>query len=244
MDNVFGIHAVNAFLKQYTEQAIRCYLAPDRHDKQIKRIQHFCQEAGIPIETLAKNKLVDKVGTVNHQGVVLEIKPQRELDERDLPELLEKNKNPLILILDSLQDPQNLGACLRSAGAAKVDIVIVPKDKAVGVTATVRKVACGAAEIVPLCIITNLARTIQQLQTHGVWVYGLAGEATTSFYSIDYTGPVALVLGGEQKGLRHLTRKHCDELVTIPMPGCMESLNVSVAAGVALFEVVRQRQCQ
>ena len=244
MENIFGIHAVTAFLQQYPKQALKCYMAAERHDKQMQEIQHACQQAGISISILARNKLTDKAGTVNHQGVILEIKPQSLLNERDLPDILEEIKNPLILILDSIQDPQNLGACLRSAGAAKIDVVIIPKDKAAGLTATVRKVACGAAEIVPLCVITNLARTIQQLQKLGIWVYGLAGEATTSFYSLDYTGPVALVLGGEQKGLRHLTRRQCDELVTIPMPGCMESLNVSVATGIALFEVIRQRQAQ
>ena len=149
---------------------------------------------------------------------------------------------PFLLVLDGVQDPHNLGACLRSADAAGVHAVIVPKDRSAGLTATVRKVACGAAETVPLLAVTNLARTLRTLQDAGVWLFGAAGEAEKSIYDIDLKGPLALVMGNEGSGLRRLTREHCDELFAIPMVGTVESLNVSVATGVALFEAGRQRR--
>ena len=148
----------------------------------------------------------------------------------------------LLLVLDGVQDPHNLGACLRSAAGAGVTAVVIPKDKSVGVNATVRKTSAGAADRIPVVQVTNLSRCLRDLQQLGVWIYGLAGEAEASLYSLDLRGNVALVLGGEADGLRRLTREHCDGLVKIPMPGEIESLNVSVAAGVTLFEAVRQRQ--
>jgi 23S rRNA (guanosine2251-2'-O)-methyltransferase len=148
----------------------------------------------------------------------------------------------LLLVLDGVQDPHNLGACLRSAAAAAVTAVIIPKDKAAPVNATVRKTSAGAADRIPVLSVTNLARTLRTLKEAGVWCYGLEGEAGASIHATDLTGNVALVLGGEGEGMRRLTREHCDALVRIPMPGEMESLNVSVAAGIALFEAVRQRQ--
>jgi 23S rRNA (guanosine2251-2'-O)-methyltransferase len=148
---------------------------------------------------------------------------------------------PLVLVLDGVTDPHNLGACLRSADAAGVDAVILPKDKSASVTPVVRKVACGAAETVPLHAATNLARVLKGLKERGIWLYGAAGEARSSLYAQDLTGPAALVLGSEGAGLRRLTREHCDFLVHLPMAGAVSSLNVSVATGVCLFEVVRQR---
>jgi 23S rRNA (guanosine2251-2'-O)-methyltransferase len=148
-----------------------------------------------------------------------------------------------LLVLDGVQDPHNLGACLRSADAAGVDAVIVPKDKAAGLTPVVRKVACGAAENVPFFQVTNLARTLRDLQERGIWLIGAAGEAESSLYQADLRGPLALVMGAEEQGMRRLTREHCDVLVNIPMAGSVESLNVSVATGICLFEAVRQRRC-
>jgi 23S rRNA (guanosine2251-2'-O)-methyltransferase len=179
--------------------------------------------------------------------VVARYAAAKTYDEDDLPELVEAAAGKaLLLVLDGVQDPHNLGACLRSAAAAGVTAVVIPKDKAVQVNATVRKTSAGAADSVPVVRVTNLARAMRDIQQLGVWIYGLAGESTASLYSVDLRGNVALVLGGEADGLRRLTREHCDGLVTIPMPGLanapgVESLNVSVATGVALFEAVRQR---
>ena len=164
-------------------------------------------------------------------------------NENDLFEILRHlQQPPFLLILDGLQDPHNLGACLRSADAAGVHAVIVPKDRAVSLTDTVCKVACGAAEHVPLVTVTNLARTLKQLKELGLWLVGTADDAKQSLYDVDLTGPLALVMGAEGKGLRRLTKEHCDFLVHIPMAGSVECLNVSVAAGVCLFEAVRQRR--
>ena len=164
------------------------------------------------------------------------------LSENELPQFLDGlGKPPLLLILDGVQDPHNLGACLRSADAAGVDAVILPKDHSAPLNATARKVACGAAETVPVVRVTNLARTLRAIRDAGVWLYGAAGEAQQALYDVDLSGPVALVLGGEGKGLRRLTREQCDLLVKLPMAGKVESLNVSVATGVALYEAVRQR---
>jgi 23S rRNA (guanosine2251-2'-O)-methyltransferase len=179
-----------------------------------------------------------------HQGVVAELAPRAGDPETQLEEALEAlgDAPPLLLVLDGVTDPHNLGACLRSADAAGVAAVIVPRDRAAGLTPVVRKVAAGAAETVPLVQVVNLARTLRQLQQRGVWLVGTADDAPRTLYDIDCTGPVALVLGSEGEGMRRLTREACDELVSIPMQGAVESLNVSVAAGVVLFEAVRQRR--
>ncbi|HOW62132.1 MAG TPA: 23S rRNA (guanosine(2251)-2'-O)-methyltransferase RlmB, partial [Candidatus Contendobacter sp.] len=182
-------------------------------------------------------------GGARHQGVVARLViRQRSYDEADLPELLAAPNGPaLVLALDGVQDPHNLGACLRSAAAADVQAVIAPTDRAAGLNATVRKVASGGADIVPFVAVTNLARTLRGLQEQGVWIVGAAGEADATLYDVDFTLPTALVLGAEEKGLRRLTREVCDRLARIPMAGGMESLNVSVAAGIFLFEARRQR---
>ena len=169
----------------------------------------------------------------------------RGLDEAGLFDIIDRLDQPaFLLILDNIQDPHNLGACLRSADAAGVHVVIAPKDRSVGVTDTVRLVACGAAENVPFVQVTTLARTIRQLKEAGVWIFGAAGESAKSLYETDLSGPMAIVMGSEGKGLRRLTSEHCDFLVSIPMAGSVESLNVSVAAGICLFEAVRQRSQQ
>jgi len=174
---------------------------------------------------------------------VVEVPAAETGGERQLDDFLHTLRSPaLLLVLDGVTDPHNLGACLRTADAAGVQAVILPKDRSAGLTPVVRKVACGAAEHLPVFAVTNLARALRTLQAAGLWVYGAAGEAEKSLYDVDFTGSVALVLGAEGSGLRRLTREHCDALVKIPMTGSVESLNVSVATGVLLYEVVRQRR--
>ena len=185
--------------------------------------------------------LDDKAGSSQHQGIVARVKAVKPLTEKDLDELLDKTAVPFLLILDGVTDPHNLGACLRNADAAGVHAVIVPKDNSVGLTSTVSKVACGAAETIPLFQVTNLARTMRHLQDKGVWIVGTAGEAEGNVYQADLKGPLAIAMGAEDKGLRRLSREGCDSLVSIPMSGSVSSLNVSVATGVCLFEAVRQR---
>jgi 23S rRNA (guanosine2251-2'-O)-methyltransferase len=178
-----------------------------------------------------------------HQGVVAEVSPSQVWGEAMLEELLDRHEGvPLLLVLDGVTDPHNLGACLRTADAAGALAVVVPKDKSATLNATVRKVACGAAEVMPLVAVTNLARTLEKLQKRGLWVVGTAGEADQEIYQQDLRGPLVLVMGAEGKGMRRLTREHCDFLVKLPMAGSVSSLNVSVAAGVCLFEALRQRR--
>ncbi|MEE8342874.1 MAG: 23S rRNA (guanosine(2251)-2'-O)-methyltransferase RlmB, partial [Gammaproteobacteria bacterium] len=182
------------------------------------------------------------VPDARHQGVVAEVEAARPGGERELVKALEKMEEPpFLLVLDRVQDPHNLGACLRSADAAGVHGVIIPKDHSVGLTPVVRKVACGAVEAVQVYTVANLARALEHLKEAGVWIYGAAQEASDPLYNSDLTGPIALVLGGEGKGLRRLTQERCDGLLAIPMAGSVESLNVSVAAGIMLFEARRQR---
>jgi len=191
---------------------------------------------------VVKKHFLDEKAQGNHQGVAARAKPVQAKGENELLSQLDAlDGAPLLLVLDTITDPHNLGACLRTADAAGVHAVIAPKDKAVGITATVSKVACGAAESVPFYQVTNLARTLKELQDRGIWLFGTAGEASESVYKTDLKGPIAIVMGAEGKGLRRLTREACDHLIHIPMAGDVSSLNVSVATGVCLFEAVRQR---
>lgn len=240
---VFGIHAVEALLKRDPGSISELYFQEGRNDKRLQTILCLAKDSAIKPRMVAINILDELTEGQRHQGVVAVCASGKTYHEHDLPNLLAQAKPPvLILVLDTVQDPHNLGACLRSAAAAGVNFVIAPKDKAVGLTPTVRKVASGAAEIVPFIQVTNLARTLGWLKEQGVWLYGTAGEASTSVYDTDLAGAVALVMGGEENGLRHLTRETCDFLIKIPMPGAIESLNVSVATGICLFEVLRQRR--
>jgi 23S rRNA (guanosine2251-2'-O)-methyltransferase len=239
---VFGLHAVTSLL-QRDPAKITVLLAQDsRHDARMEKALALADQAGVPVRLVARRELDERVPGVSHQGVVAEIGAATDLGEKGLPAFLEQlDEPPFILILDSVQDPHNLGACLRSADAAGVHVVIIPKDKSAPLNGVVRKVACGAADAIPVIRVTNLARTLKSLRDQGVWIYGAAGEAEQSIYEADLTGPLALVLGGEGKGLRRLTREHCDLLVSIPLSGSVASLNVSVATGVCLFEALRQR---
>lgn len=238
---LYGLHAMQAVLEREPERVIEIFVLKGRNDERLSAIVNQARRFGISLQFCQRKVLDDKVSGEQHQGVVARAKPAKPLDESDLDIILDAQSQPFLLVLDGVTDPHNLGACLRTADAAGVHAVIVPKDKSAGLTATARKVACGAAETTPLIQVTNLARTLKHLQDSGVWITGTAGEATQSLYDVKLTGPTALVMGAEGKGMRRLTREHCDELVKLPMAGSVSSLNVSVATGVCLYEIVRQR---
>ncbi|GGB46819.1 23S rRNA (guanosine(2251)-2'-O)-methyltransferase RlmB [Shewanella inventionis] len=240
-DTIFGIHAVKALLENSPERVIELWLLQGRDDERLMPLINSASEFGITLQRAARKVLDEKASSTQHQGIVARVKAAKALTEHDLDALLENTAVPFLLILDGVTDPHNLGACLRNADAAGVHAVIVPKDNSVGLTSTVSKVACGAAEIIPLFQVTNLARTMRHLQDKGVWIVGTAGEADGNVYQADLTGPLAIAMGAEDKGLRRLSRESCDSLVSIPMAGSVSSLNVSVATGVCLFEAVRQR---
>jgi len=238
---VFGIHAVTNLLKRSPERVREVYLQQGRDDEKLQTLFSLAKKNSIHVQVVKKHFLEEKAQG-NHQGVAARAKPVQAKGENELLAQLDALEGPpLLLVLDTITDPHNLGACLRTADAAGVHAVIAPKDKAVGITATVSKVACGAAESVPFYQVTNLARTLKELQDRGIWLFGTAGEASESVYKTDLKGPIAIVMGAEGKGLRRLTREACDHLIHIPMAGDVSSLNVSVATGVCLFEAVRQR---
>ncbi|WP_249960662.1 23S rRNA (guanosine(2251)-2'-O)-methyltransferase RlmB [Histophilus somni] len=241
-ENIYGIHAVQAFLINAPERLIEVYVLKGREDKRLQSVLNELYKLGISVQFLNRDTLDKKANGEVHQGIIARVQPAKELNENDLVEILQKKANPLLLVLDGITDPHNLGACLRSADAAGVCAVIVPKDKSAQLTAIARKVACGAAEVVPLVRVTNLARTLRELQQqHNIWVVGTAGEAIETLYEAKLTGGLALVMGAEGDGMRRLTRETCDQLISIPMAGSVSSLNVSVATGICLFEIVRQR---
>lgn len=238
---VFGWHAVEAVLKREPGRLQQVWIQTGRQDKRVKAITDILDELGVKWAVVHRRELDERVGGV-HQGVVAAVSESREWAEDDLlAQLSESNQPPFLLVLDGVTDPHNLGACMRTCDAAGVQAVIVPKDKSATLTPVARKVACGAAETVPLVRVTNLARFLRTLQDQGVWLIGAAGEARATVYQADFKGPVALVMGAEGKGMRRLTREHCDQLINIPMLGHVDSLNVSVATGVCLYEALRQR---
>lgn len=241
LDTVFGIHAVESLLKKDTDAIVGLKFAEGRDDKRLAGLFGAAQRAGLSVDYVARKEL-DNLVRGRHQGVVALVKPDAEKDEGDLEDVLNSlDVAPFLLILDSVTDPHNLGACMRSADAAGVHAVIVPKDKSAPLNAVAKNVASGAAEHVPLIKVTNLARTMRWLQDRGVWITGAAGEAEQDVYQTDMKGPCAIAMGAEGSGLRRLTREHCDQLTKIPMAGTVSSLNVSVATGICLFEAVRQR---
>ena len=241
-ERVYGVHAVEALLRHHPKRVKQLWLAEGRQDPRVQALVQLASEARVPVGQRERREL-DEWAEGVHQGVVAEVSPSQVWGENFLEELLARGGAvPLLLVLDGVTDPHNLGACLRTADAAGVQAVIVPKDKSATLNATVRKVACGAAEVVPLVAVTNLARTLEKLQQQGLWVVGTAGEATQEIYDLDLRGPTVLVMGAEGKGMRRLTREHCDYLAKLPMGGSVSSLNVSVATGVCLFEAVRQRR--
>ncbi len=239
---VYGVHAVTSLLANRHRPIKVVYISQDRIDTRMQDILQLAQQNNIPVERLSAQKMNQRFADAVHQGVVASAGKLPEYVEADLERLLASSKQPcLILILDGVTDPHNLGACLRSADAAGVDFVIIPKDKNASITPVVSKVACGAAESVPLVRVTNLARAMENIKQQGVWIYGAAGEATASVYNLDCKASIALVMGAEDKGMRHLTRQQCDGLFSLPMLGTVTSLNVSVATGICLYEVLRQR---
>ena len=239
---VCGIHAVKSAIESAPDEAITLCVDRKRHDGRVRKIVELAKKYHIRIEQLGREQLDERAEGQVHQGLILLTRAARVHTEKDLADLLEKaGSPPLVLVLDGVTDPHNLGACLRTADAAGVDFVIAPKDRAVGLTSTARKAASGAAERLPFVQVTNLSRTLKQLQDDGLWITGTAMQGD-ELYSADLTGPRVIVMGSEGKGMRRLTQEHCDQLVRIPMQGHVESLNVSVATGVVLYEVVRQRR--
>ncbi len=241
---IAGLHAVDAVVSRSPQRVKTLFILQGRHDQRVQALISAAEQVGIPVQFVPQQRLDSWLPDVNHQGVIAECEPVSCQTEQDLESLLEGlDVPPFLLILDGVQDPHNLGACLRSANAAGVHAVIAPRDRSVGLTATVCKVACGAAEITPFVQVTNLARALRNLRDRGVWLWGMADEAKEgTIYHTDLRGSLGLVLGGEENGLRRLTRDMCDGLLAIPMaPGAVSSLNVSVATGVCLFEAVRQR---
>ncbi|WP_434150318.1 23S rRNA (guanosine(2251)-2'-O)-methyltransferase RlmB [Methylocaldum gracile subsp. desertum] len=239
---IAGLHAAEAALENAPDKIISVWIDHRREDGRIAAIERKLASLGIPVQPAGRNQLDSLAESRSHQGIVLELKLAAELGESELQDALANlSRQPFFLVLDHVQDPHNLGACLRTADAAGVQGVIIPKDQSVGLTPTVAKVASGAAETVPIYRVTNLNRVLGWLKEAGLWIVGAAGEAERSLYEIDLAIPLVLAIGAEGKGLRRLTRESCDFLVKIPMFGQIESLNLSVATGVLLFEAVRQR---
>ncbi|MDE3273795.1 23S rRNA (guanosine(2251)-2'-O)-methyltransferase RlmB [Pseudoalteromonas sp. G4] len=239
---IFGFHSVEAILNKEPERFIEIYALKGREDKRLNPIINLARQFGVSIQFMQRKALDDKARGEQHQGIIARVKEGKKYNEKDLDQIIANSDTPFLLVLDGVTDPHNLGACLRNADAAGVDAIIVPKDKSAKLNGTARKVACGAAETVPLVQVTNLARTLRDIKEMGVWVVGTAGETDVEVFDAKLTGPMAIVMGAEGSGMRRLTREHCDELVKIPMVGTVSSLNVSVATGICLFEVLRQRR--
>ena len=240
---LFGFHAVGVRLKTAPASIIEVYFDASRRDQRMRQFLDRAREAGVRLIEADGLRIAKLAGSHGHQGVAARVQAVEQATSLDdLLDQLEASGEPaLLLVLDGVTDPHNLGACLRVADGAGAHAVIAPKDHAVGINATVAKVASGAAETMPYFMVTNLARTLGELKERNIWVIGTSGDAPRTVYEVDLKGPVALVLGAEGPGMRQLTRKTCDELVSIPMKGAVESLNVSVASGVCLYEALRQR---
>lgn len=239
---IYGLHAVQALLKSAPQRVIEIYLLQGRNDQRLQKIVNAAQANGIHCQPVNRNKLDELVDDENHQGVIAMCTPGETYDETWLFNFLKELREPaFLLILDGVTDPHNLGACMRSAEAAGIHAVIAPKDKSAGLTPVARKVACGAAEVLPFVPVTNLARTLKKLQEEGIWLFGAAGEAGLTVFESNLVGPIGILMGAEGDGLRRLTQDTCDHLMKIPMAGTVSSLNVSVATGICLFEAVRQR---
>jgi len=242
---LFGFHAVGVRIKTAPQSVLEVFFDVARRDARMRQFTDRAREAGVRLIESDGLRLAKMAGSHGHQGVVARVNPVAQLTSLD--ELLEQLEAsgvaaPLLLVLDGVTDPHNLGACLRVADGAGAHAVIAPKDHAAGINATVAKVASGAAETMPYFMVTNLARTLGELKERNIWCIGTSDDAPKTIYDVDLKGPVALVLGAEGEGMRQLTRKTCDELVSIPMHGAVESLNVSVASGVCLYEALRQRR--
>lgn len=242
LSKLFGLHSVQAALDYSPQKISKAWIDVQRQDQRLKQLIEALLVLGIEPEKVDRKKLDRFAEGNNHQGIVIEIEMPGELPESELKTAVENLSDmALFLVLDNVQDPHNLGACLRTADAVGAHGVIITKDNATGITPTVCKVASGAAETVPVYQVTNLSRTLRWLKEQGIWVMGAAGETTQTAYQTDFTVPLALVVGAEGKGLRRLTKEQCDMLIKLPMVGQVESLNLSVATGVLLYEIVRQR---
>jgi len=238
----FGLHTVSNLLEKNPQSVRKLCLLKSREDKRLLEVIRLAEQSNINIEWHDRHYLDKITKEQQHQGAVAFCQSLEKLSENDLLNLIINSKTPpLLLILDSIQDPHNLGACLRTADAAGVSAVIAPKDRAVGITSIVEKVASGAASSIPFVQVTNLARTLKTLKQHNIWIYGLSDKAKEPIFKADFKIPTALVMGAEGKGIRKLVMKECDVLYQIPMQGTVSSLNVSVATGVCLYEAVRQR---
>lgn len=238
---IYGVHAVESMLERAPHRLRQVFVSNERHDLRLQILAAKIQSQGIAIQGVKRQFLESKTSGAVHQGLVAAIIPEQGHREQDLPAILDLSPTPLLLVFDGVTDPHNLGACWRSAGAAGVQAIIVPRDRAVRPNATVRKVACGATECVPLVMVTNLARTLRYLKERGIWVVGTSGLAPQTIYQSQLTGPLALVMGSEGQGMRRLTEEQCDTIVSLPTVGSMPTLNVSVATGICLFEAIRQR---
>ncbi len=236
---IYGVHAVEKFIKQSPHLIYVLTVIKGKLNARQQALVDAAKAAGLAVQFEPKSFFNKLEG--NHQGVAAQVAHRPDLTEKALPDILAQADQPLFLFLDEVQDPHNLGAILRTADAVGVDAVIIPKHNSVGVNATVRKVASGAAETVKLVVVNNLVRTLETLKKEGMWMIGLAGETQQTIYQMDYQGAVGIVMGAEGTGLRKLTREACDHLAAIPMVGSVESLNVSVATGVVLYEAFRQR---
>jgi 23S rRNA (guanosine2251-2'-O)-methyltransferase len=237
-----GVHGVLAALEDPASRPSEIWVDVARRDARIRALIERAAHAGVPVRSVARRELAALAPRASSQGVIARYRKPFSGHARDLWRILDElSVPPLLLLLDGVQDPHNLGACLRTAEAAGVHALVTPRDRAVGLTAAACKAASGAAASIPLVRVTNLARLLGELQRRGVWIFGTADDAPTELYDMDLSGSLALVMGGEEKGMRRLTRENCDYLVRIPMAGRVTSLNVSVAAGIALFEAVRQR---
>ncbi|HQS44342.1 MAG TPA: 23S rRNA (guanosine(2251)-2'-O)-methyltransferase RlmB, partial [Methylotenera sp.] len=240
---LFGFHAVLSRLRQHSASVQEILIDRERVDARMKDLLNMAENADVRVMQVERSRLDGMAGTNGrHQGVIARV-VDTPIPYKDIHDILESDLDepPFFLILDGVEDPHNLGACLRVADAMGVHAVIAPKDRAVGLNATVRKVACGAAETVPFIAVTNLARTIRELKEAGVYVIGTTMDAPSTLLNTKLQGPIALVLGAEGDGMRRLTTEACDALITIPMYGSVESLNVSVASGICLYEIRRQR---
>jgi 23S rRNA (guanosine2251-2'-O)-methyltransferase len=239
---VFGLHAVRALLAHHPARVRRLILQQGRQDRRAAEVESLARAAGVQVVQRPGAELDRLSGEAVHQGALAEVVPAEPLGEDDLAELVEAaGRGAWVLVLDGVQDPHNLGACLRTAEAVGVTAVVVPRDRACSLTPVVRKVAAGAAEIVPFVQVTNLVRCLEGLKAQGLWIVGTEGEAAQDLYSADLAGPLAIVMGAEGRGMRRLTGETCDFKLRLPMRGVTESLNVSVATGVVLYEALRQR---
>lgn len=243
-DYVYGIHSIRSAIEVEPERVIEVYVLKGREDSKFNALVKEIMELGIRVNEVSRKALDEKVFGGVHQGIVAKLKSAKVKGDNELNEFLDTIKEPFLLILDNVTDPHNLGACLRSADGAGVNAVIMPRDKSAALTAVAKKVACGAGETVPVFYVTNLARAMKELKDRDIRIIGTAGETEKNIYDTDLSGPLAMVMGAEDVGMRRLTRENCDELVKIPMLGKVSSLNVSVATGVCLFEALRQRLAQ